>query len=334
MSAVLERAAPPSQAPGGWLQRWHARWLARLAPSDTLALTQRNVYILPTAPGLLFGVTLAVLLLASINYQLSLGYLLTFLLTGCAVAGMQLTHATLRGLTLHLKAPAPVFAGEAAVLEVTLTSDAKRPRHGIGLRVQTAPGQPAAWAWTDVPAQAQATAHVSLQASRRGWLGLPPLNAETRFPLGIFRAWSVWRPAARVLVYPRPEADAPPLPAGGSQPGGTVTGRRSDSGDTEGVRAYRRGDPLKLVVWKKVARTGELVSRDTVAAGRQQLWLDWQATAGLGPEARLERLAAWVLMAEQAGVRYGLRLPGIELAPEHGEAHQRDCLRQLALWEA
>ncbi|WP_119154842.1 DUF58 domain-containing protein [Caldimonas tepidiphila] len=319
------------RGPGGLLRRWHAWWLARLAPTDTLTLTQRNVYILPTAPGLLFGLTLAVLLVASINYQLSLGYLLTFLLAGCAVAGMHLTHATLRGLTLHLKAPAAVFAGEAAVLEVTLTSTARRTRHGIGLRVQGRPGAPAAWTWTDVPAQARASAHVSVQAPRRGWMRLPPLNAETRFPLGIFRVWCVWQPAARVLVYPRPEPGAPPLPADGVLPGGAAA-RRGDAGDTEGVRAYRRGDPLRHVVWKKAAKTGELVSRDTAPAGRQQLWLDWQATVGLAAEARLERLAAWVLAAEAAGLRYGLRLPGLELPPGHGEAQLRECLQALALW--
>lgn len=338
MSAVVEpagRASPGrSLTPAGLLRRWHAWWLARLAPTDTLALSQRNVYILPTAPGLLFALTLAVLLVASINYQLNLGYLLTFLLAGCGVAGMHLTHATLRGLTLHLKPPAAVFAGEAAVLEVTLTSESKRPRHGIGLRVQPRPGRrEAAWAWTDVAPQAQATVHLSVPALRRGWMRSPPLNAETRFPLGVFRVWCVWQPAAQVLVYPRPEPGAPPLPADGVLPGGAVATRRGDSGETEGVRAYRRGDPLKLVVWKKAAKTGELVSRDTASSGQRQLWLDWQAAAVSGTEARLERLAAWVLAAEAAGLLYGMRLPGVEIAPGHGEAHRLDCLRALALWK-
>ena len=49
-----------------------------------MILTQRNVYILPTAPGLMLALTLLLLLVTSINYQLNLGYLLTFLLAGCA----------------------------------------------------------------------------------------------------------------------------------------------------------------------------------------------------------------------------------------------------------
>ena len=41
----------------------------------------------------------------------------------------------------------------------------------------------------------------------------------------------------------------------------------SIEGEIEGVRGYRRGDPMKLIAWKKAAQaveTGaELVSRDT-----------------------------------------------------------------------
>ncbi|MCV4860502.1 hypothetical protein OFB63_31115, partial [Escherichia coli] len=73
-------------------------WLARLPADDALTLTQRNGYILPTGAGLAYAGTLVVLLLASINYQLSLGYLLTFLLAGAGIAAMHLTHANLRGL--------------------------------------------------------------------------------------------------------------------------------------------------------------------------------------------------------------------------------------------
>jgi uncharacterized protein (DUF58 family) len=39
-----------------------------------------------------------------------------------------------------------------------------------------------------------------------------------------------------------------------------------------------------------------------------------------------------VLAADRAQVRYGLRLPGVELAPDAGDAHRRACLEQLALW--
>src|SRR5215813_9880502 len=100
-STVPPKPAPAGHVlqPGRWTspvtllyQRAESWWHARLARSDTLLLTQRNVYILPSRPGLMFMLTLVVLLLASINYQLNLGYLLTFLLAGAGVVGMYLTH--------------------------------------------------------------------------------------------------------------------------------------------------------------------------------------------------------------------------------------------------
>ncbi|MDH5539679.1 MAG: DUF58 domain-containing protein [Rhizobacter sp.] len=310
------------------------RWLQQRMPrTDTQVLTQRNVYILPTRAGLMYAFTLMVLLLASINYQLNLGYVLTFLLAGSGLVSMHLTHNTLRGLTLHLKPVSPVFAGDAALFEAVLTSPGQQ-RFGIGLKVISA--QDAAISWINVPAGGQASAHVSFMTQRRGLQELPPLSIETRFPLGLFRAWTVWRPAAHLLVYPQPERPAAPLPAARPAPGGPTPARSSDGGEIEGVRGYRRGDPLKLLVWKKAAKAmetgGELVSRDTSATAQHRLLLDWRTCAMLDTEQRLSRLTAWTLAAHRAGTDFALQLPGRRIEADAGEAQRRRCLEALALW--
>ncbi len=307
-------------------------FLSRRPPSDTLELTQRNVYILPTRAGWLLAATLGVLLVASINYQLNLGYLLTFLLAGCVAVGMYVCHGTLRGLAMHLIAPEARYAGAAAVFRVALHNARRSPRYGIGLAVHGS-GQ---WSWSDVPAGGSATVEVAFKPPTRGMHAVPPLTAETRFPLGTFRVWSVWRPAAKMLVYPSPEAHPPPLPPGEPSAGAAVAASSTHSaGEYDGVRPYRRGDALKLVVWKKAARaqaagSDELVSRDAQQAQRHALWLDAQSTALADPEARLSRLCAWVLMADRLGIDYGLRVAGRVVAPSRGEAHKRGCLEVLA----
>jgi len=311
----------------GRFRKW---WQSRLPLMDTITLTQRNVYILPTRPGFMLGATLLILLIGSINYQLNLGYLLTFLLAGAAVVGMHVCHATLRGLTMNLMPPAAQFAGTSATLSVVLSNPRKSVRHGIGLAVLDATHEDH-WTWTDVPAQGSCTVQVAFQPNRRGLHRIPPLTAETRFPLGTFRVWTVWRPAAQVLVYPAPEAYPPPLPPGEPRAGGANAARSQATGEFEGVRAYRRGDPLKLVVWKKAAKSDELVSRDTMQSQRYELWLDFAQAGHLDPEARLSRLAAWVLQADKLGQDYGLRLPSLQVKPGSGEAHKRQCLEALAL---
>ena len=328
----------PLLHPLGYLRaRLRRFWIGRLSPRDSMLLTQRTVYILPTRAGWMLGATLMVLLVASINYQLNLGYVLTFLVAGSALVGMHLAHGTLRGLALRLEPPAPAHAGSSASITIHLQNARRRVRYGIGLSVL---GE-SRWAWTDVGAQAGASVQIAIKPPRRGLQDIPALTAETRFPLGTFRVWTVWRPASRLLVYPAPEARPPPLPAGEARAGAaSAASRRHASGEYDGVRAYQRGDPQKLIVWKKAAKTDELVSRDTEQAHRFELWLDLAHTGitGIQPgggaalERALSRLCAWVLAAERMGLDYGLRLGAQLLPPGTGDVHRRRCLEALALY--
>lgn len=302
-------------------------WLARLPLTDRLTLNQRNVYILPTGAGWMLAITLLVLLVASINYQLNLGYLLTFLLAGCAVVAMHVCHANLRGLTVHLVAPDAVYSGASAQFIVNLQNDRKRARHALAVSVQGTDH----WVWTDAAAQALTRVQLSVKTTRRGLHRLPTLTLQTLFPLGTFRVWALWRPQAQVMVYPKPEPYPPPLPWGGTDEGHQTAHASVRNGEPDGLRAYRRGDSLKDIVWKKAAKTGDLVSREHVALQTHTLWLTPQHTQLADSEAQLSRLCAWVLMAETMGQRYGLRLTGQELAPATGPAHQQRCLQALAL---
>ena len=311
-------------------ERVTAWFESRLPRQDSQTLTQRNIYIVPTKGGLAFAVTVLAMLVASINYQLSLGYLLTFLLAGSALASMHLTHGNLRGLTLRAKAPAAVFAGDSAVVEVVIQNDGSE-RHGIGLAVRHARAD--SMTWCDVPAHGHATAQVGFVLPRRGRVDLPTLVAETRFPLGLFRAWTVWRPAAQALAWPKPEQPVTALPPAAAAATGQAARRAAAAGEFDGVRAWRRGDALRQVVWKKAARHGELVSRDATESASRELWLEYGAIHG-DAEARLSRLAAWALAAERMGLSFGLRLPGVELPPAPGESQRRATLDALALYQA
>jgi uncharacterized protein (DUF58 family) len=326
---------------GNIRKRFQQWWQSRLPLTDTLTLTQRNVYILPTRAGWMLALTLMVLLIASINYQLNLGYLLTFMLAGAAVVGMHVTHGNLRGITMNLIAGRAhgacgngiiehVFAGQIAQVEIRLSHARKSQRPSIGLAVLDDAHAPA-WAWADLPAQGTNVVNVAFKAGRRGLHRLPTLQAETRYPLGTFRVWTVWRPKSEVLVYPAPEPYAPPLPPGEPRAGGGGAAKVQNTGEFDGVRAYRRGDPLKLVVWKKAAKSDELISRDTSQAQRHELWLDYANCGTQEPEAKLSRLSAWVIAADKLGSDFGLRLPNREIKPSSGEAHKRACLEALAL---
>ncbi len=312
-------------------QRWQQWWAARTGPLERTTLTQRNIYIVPTRAGLAFGATVMVLLLASLNYQLSLGFALTFLLAGSAVASMHMTHGSLRGLTLHAKPAAAVFAGESGRLEVVVTNPGAM-RHGIGVGLDVGV-RPIALAYDEIGAQGQTVLHLAWPVPVRGVHPLPMVRAESRFPFGLFKAWTLWRPDGSIVVYPQPERPAPAWPDSAAASGSDQPMPAEGGGEFDGVRAYRRGDTLRQIVWKKAARTGELVSRDSQHGRQRALWLTWSQAPLPDDEQRLARLCAWVLVADTAGYRYGLRLPGLELAPDHGPHQRQAALQALAEWD-
>jgi uncharacterized protein (DUF58 family) len=184
---------------------------------------------------------------------------------------------------------------------------------------------------TEVPARGLRTVHVPLPAPTRGRLPAPRITIETRFPFGLWRAWAYLTPALTGMVYPKPEENAPPLPPAAGGDGDTV-GMASSGDDFAGVRPYQPGDAQKLIAWRLAARSDELSVKQFEAAGGGELMLDFDALPpSMDLEARLSRLARWVLDADAAHMRYGLRLPDAMVFVGSGSQHRDHCLTALAL---
>ncbi|MDH5577372.1 MAG: DUF58 domain-containing protein [Betaproteobacteria bacterium] len=300
----------------------------RAPERGAITLGQRRVYILPTRLGWLYGATLGILLVGSINYALQLGFALTFLLAGLGLVAMVHTTRNLARLTVSAGRAEPVFAGEAAQFRLYLDNRARFDRPAILVRHQASGAQVV----LDLAPGAVAEAVLAVPAAKRGWLALTRVLLETRFPLGLFRAWSYVEPAARCLVYPRPERTPLPAPTPDAE-AGAARAQAQGSDDFSGLRAYQLQDSPRHVAWKAVARSDDMLTKQFAGAAGIELWLDWtRFAATLDAEQRLSRLAGWVLAAEQSGARYGLRLPGCTLAPDRGDAHHAACLQALALY--
>lgn len=313
------------------LHEQFVRWALRIRPPEPvpIVLVQRRVYVLPTRAGLLYAISLIVMLIGAINYNLSLGYALVFLLAGLGLVTILHTFRNLAGLSLTVGSCPPVFAGEIARFPIFLQDTDARERRLLRLSL---PGSPPALA--DVPAQGSTRVLLPCQTTRRGWLVMPRLTLDTTWPLGLIRTWSYAAPHLACLVYPRPANAVPPLPSFSGMQGGRLPGDAGDE-DFAGLRRHQASDPPHHVAWKTAARQGPdapLQTKQFAGTAAQSLWLDWDALpARLDVEDRLSILTRWVLDAEQAGVSWGLRLPGQTLAQAHGPAHAQACLVALAL---
>jgi uncharacterized protein (DUF58 family) len=309
-----------------------ANWLYGFTPPErgTVVLVHRRVYIVPARLGWIFGATLVILLIGSINYALSLGFALTFLLAGMGLAGMVHTARNLARMAVSVGRAEPVFAGESTQFRLYLEGRAAFDRPAILARHLASGAQLV----VDVPAGALAEVVLAVPAKRRGWMPLGRVMLETRFPLGLFRSWSYVEPDARCLVYPRPERS--PLPPSGAEEttAGALRSPVPGNDDFAGLRGYQLSDSPRHVAWKAVARSDDMLTKQFTGEAAAELWLDWRLLPpGIGLESRLSRLAGWVLAAERAGAQYGLRLPGVEIAPGRGDAHRAACLQALALHE-
>ena len=300
---------------------------AAVGSGASLYASARPLYILPTRYGLLYAVVLLTMFLAAINYANGLSYALTFLLTALALVAMVHTHRNLHRLHVAPGGAVPVFVGDTAVFRVVLHNPTPLARFGVevnhlgytAIAVDIAPG-------------GSATVALPVTARRRGRLAAAPISIVTRFPLGLWRAWSRRTALAQsCLVYPQP---APPgsfvAPSRAGGAGGQ--GNRDAGDDFRGLREFRAGDAPQHVAWKAVARGQGWLVKQFTDGESAVVWLDWATLAAHEPEARLSLLCRGVLDAERAGYRYGLRLPGNTIAPGLGDTHSQRCLEALALF--
>lgn len=310
------------------LQQQLFRWQSD--GNSTIRLGQRRVFIVPSRGGLLFAATLVVMQLAAINYNLPLGFALVFLLVGIGLTGMIHTFRNLHGLNITPGRAEPVFAGDLAYFPLHIGNDRPTPR--LALHFAADPAYPVKSA---VDGHSVRKIALPFPATRRGMLRLPRIRLTTRYPLGLFTAWSYLLPEMHCLVYPRPiSAALPPAarPSSGSE-------RQGDAGqeDFAGFRERQPADSLRHIAWKIEARqagSNPLFVKQFAGGAFAEMNFEWSQTdPALDSELRLGILCHWLMEAHTSGMRYGLQLPGLEIPIDQGVPHYHRCLEALARHE-
>jgi uncharacterized protein (DUF58 family) len=309
------------------LRQQFRTWLFRpKIESGSVTLNQRRIFIVPTKQGLGFAFVLLLMLLGDINYNLSLGYVLTFLLGTTTMMTMLYAFRNMAQLEVRAGRCDAVFVGDMAQFVLHFHNNGRLPRYHLQLHDISKEHR----VTFDIPAQQSIEVKLAIPASQRGWLGSGRLTLFTEFPLGLFHAWSYLEFDTRCLVYPKPAAPVP-LPVSLAQNGVGAISVQGDE-DFAGLRSYVAGDALPRIAWKALAREQGLQVKQFSALQGRELWLDWDLLPALATERRLETLTRWVLDADAQQLHYGLRLPSSELPPEHSAQHRAECLRALALF--
>ena len=289
----------------------------------------RQIYILPTRYGLLYAGMLLAMLFGANNYGSNPGFLLTFLFAGLGMAALFQTWKNLLGLEVAIRPGDPVFQGNRAEYVATVFNTHLHQRAGLQVY---ATGNRSGQGSADIPAQASDNIVFYRNTVSRGWLTSGRVALETRFPLGLFRAWCYVDTDASVLVYPAPAEHADGLRQAG-RARHRNRARQSGDDDFAGHRPYQRGDTAMHVDWKALARGRGWHVKQFDAPGGEELWLDWDTVSVAGTEKRLSALTRAVLDLDRAGLSWGLDLPGNVLPVNSGRGHRNQCLRALALFD-
>jgi len=318
-------------APRGLRDSWRARYRQRLfrtepADRDAIVLRHSRIYILPTRRGLAVFGMIALMLLTSLNYALALGFAVTFLLAGLCAAALLHTFRNIAGIELAPLAAGETFAGGTLPFTLAIAGSASA-RSAITL---AAGGSVPVT--VDVIPDAALPVTLEVPAPKRGRVALGRVTLSSDFPVGLWRGWAYVHFPLAGVVFPAPEADAPPLPAGLD---GDDAHSDSIDGDADlsGLRTYQAGDPLQRVAWKAVARGAGWHTKHFEGGGSKgPADLAWNALPhALDADQRIARLAAWVLAAERVARPFALHLPGTALPAGQGREHRRMALTALAM---
>ncbi|MBI5018208.1 MAG: DUF58 domain-containing protein [Deltaproteobacteria bacterium] len=293
-----------------------------------VTLDRSRVFVLPTRHGVTLALGLVAMFVGAVNYESSLGLLLTFWLASTAFVSLLHTYHNLAHLRLGAGRPEAVFAGAEARFPVWMENPSGRPRRSLRVRADEGEG-PEARAAVE---SESAVVWLTRTASQRGRLRLGRFTTHTRYPLGLFRAWAPLELETACLVYPAPGPHRP-LPTDGAPSTGDADAGSRGTDDFEGLRGYLPGDSPRSIHWRASARSGALLTKLWSGGAPAVVWLAWENLDDPDPEIRLSALCRWVLDAHAAGLSWGLRLPGTEVAAAGGDAHLRRCLEALALWQ-
>jgi len=316
--ALVQRLRNKTRA---WARRRHG------IDPDPLTLSGRRIYILPSALGIGYAFMIFAMFIGAMNYGNNLALALAFLLGSLGLTAMHYAHRNLATVRIASALCEPVFAGQLATFRVSIENTSRVARHEITVSTDHGGAKPARIDPTE-----RSVLELTLPALRRGTLVLDQFEISTRYPFGLFRAWAYVNMPMRCIVYPRPSERGIPPPPLETDTGGAQDATRGDE-EYAGLRAFHAGDSPRRIAWKAYAREQGLHVKVYAGTAVTSHMFDWSAVKGHGVEARLSQLCRWIEDAFAEGRAFGLRMPGLEIAPNIGPAHRQRCLTALALFE-
>ncbi len=306
------------------------QWVEKRNPrcSNTVHLHNRRLYILPTRFGIMYSFLLLVIFLAAINYQNSLSFALSFLLTSIGIVSLWKTHKNLLNLDIKLLKPKTVFNGEQLELMFQIKHSHSFAHYAVGLQYQQS-----APCYCTINPQQTKNISLNLNTDQRGIFQLDGITIFTRFPTGLFHCWGWMQFEHPVLIYATPIATCLDSEIAEISDDGNNHTKCLDGDDFAGLREHKQGESLKHISWKAVAQGRGFLSKIYQGQSQPSLWLDWDNIQASSIEEKISKITSLILKADASNQQYGLKTPFVHINKNIGKAHKEQCLKALATYQ-
>ncbi|MCI0487871.1 MAG: DUF58 domain-containing protein, partial [Blastocatellia bacterium] len=273
--------------------------IPRLARNVRLEILRFAIRTTVTVEGLLFVVFLAILAFAAWNTGNNLLYLILSAMLAFLVAANLIARMSLADISVQLRFPDHIFAGESANLTVTLINH-KRFMPSYSLTIEALSDKPEEEEkdrntsslnglgklsyFMLTPAQANVRQRLQHTFKRRGRYPITGFRIATRFPAGFFKKWRRIDADGEIIVYPKPKPlddfyHALPMLVGQIR-----SHMRGSGDDLYAIRRYHPSDHMRKIDWKATAKSMEMMVRDHTREDEWRLTIVFDTARPPGPK--------------------------------------------------
>lgn len=326
--------------------------IPRLARNIRLEILRFAIRTSLTLEGLLFVVFLIIIAFAAWNNGNNLLYLVLSAMLAFLIAANLIARIALADVSIQLRFPDHIFAGEPANITVTLTNHKRLmpsyslmvealceegeeqgrgpgeeggggEQEGFGVRPRAGSAFGKLAYFVLVPAGSTARRRREHTFPRRGRYPITGFRVATKFPAGFFKKWRRIDATGEVLVYPKPQPlddfyHTLPMLAGQIQ-----SHARGLGDDLYSIRRYHPTDHIRNIDWKASAKSMQMMVREHMREDEWRLtivfdtspppgWHNGDGTRTAGEDFR-ERFERAVSMAASLANHFILERAEVEL---------------------
>ena len=310
------------------LRQWWLSWLSRRLPAQrSVTLAHRSIFILPSGFGLFWLLLVVLLFLFGTNYQNNLVIGLSILLLSIFNTCIIYSYRNLAGMTLEAKTGPNVYAGQSVIYPIVLS--AAQIQHNVTLNYHCNPVQT-----VDRLDEQKQTVLLSFANTMRGLINPGRIKVESRYPLGLCRAWSNVDLDNSQIVFAKPKPSENRLTQHlthaaeeSHQHGKTIIGVE----EFKSLKPYVTGESLNQIAWKQLAQGRGMLTKEFEQPLSTPQWLIFDPTSH-DIEQQLSELTWMVDQLSQQERVFGVILPSKTIAPSAGAAHRVACLTAIATY--